>query len=191
MDDVDDKVTVTAFMSGLRTHKFLFSLEKEPRKSMADLILRAQKHINTEDAMNARHDRDQDAGSRSDKKKRPADDNREDKEKKTQQTDKLMVWIEGVQNQFADFDHNFTPLTAPLEHVPNEIRNDQDLKWPKWLRSPPEQRNQRKYYQFQRDHGHNTDDCIDLKQQIENLIRQGRLGRFVAGRGRDRPRAAE
>nr|XP_023900876.1 uncharacterized protein LOC112012715 [Quercus suber] len=32
------------------------------------------------------------------------------------------------------------------------------------------------------DHGHDTDECYDLKQQIENLIRQGKLRHFV---GRD------
>nr|XP_023903529.1 uncharacterized protein LOC112015361 [Quercus suber] len=33
------------------------------------------------------------------------------------------------------------------------------------------------------DHGHDTDECFDLKQQIENLIRQGKLKNFL---GRDR-----
>ena len=40
----------------------------------------------------------------------------------------------------------------------------------------------RKYCRFYRDHGHDTDECYDLKQQIENLIRQGKLRHFI---GRD------
>ena len=43
-------------------------------------------------------------------------------------------------------------------------------------------RNRNKYCHFQRDHGHDTDECYDLKQQIENLIKQGKLRNFL---GRD------
>ena len=39
--------------------------------------------------------------------------------------------------------------------------------------------NRNKYFHFHRDHGHNTDECYDLKQQIENLIRQGKLRNFL------------
>ena len=42
--------------------------------------------------------------------------------------------------------------------------------------------NKNKYCRFHRDHGHDTDECYDLKQQIENLIKQGKLMHFV---GRD------
>ena len=40
-------------------------------------------------------------------------------------------------------------------------------------------RNRNKYCRFHRDHGHDTDECFDLKQQIENLIRQGKLRNFL------------
>ena len=40
-------------------------------------------------------------------------------------------------------------------------------------------RNRNKYCRFHRDYGH---ECFDLKQQIENLIRQGKLRNFL---GRD------
>ena len=50
------------------------------------------------------------------------------------------------------------------------------------MKGDPNKRNQNKYYRFHRDHGHDTDDCFDLKQQIENLIRQGKLRNFL---GRD------
>ena len=43
-------------------------------------------------------------------------------------------------------------------------------------------RNRNKYSHFHRDYGHDTDGCFDLKQQIENLIRQEKLRNFL---GRD------
>ena len=36
------------------------------------------------------------------------------------------------------------------------------------------------YCRFHRDHGHDTTDCYDLKQQIEALIREGKLQNFVS-----------
>ena len=50
------------------------------------------------------------------------------------------------------------------------------------MKGDPNKRNRNKYCRFHRDHGHDTDECFDLKQQIENLIRQGKLRNFL---GRD------
>ena len=50
------------------------------------------------------------------------------------------------------------------------------------MNGDPNKRNKNKYCHFHRDHGHDTDECYDLKQQIKNLIRQGKLRHFV---GRD------
>ncbi|XP_058099682.1 uncharacterized protein LOC131244032 [Magnolia sinica] len=36
----------------------------------------------------------------------------------------------------------------------------------------------RKYCRFHRDHSHNTSDCVDLKDEIETLIRKGHLSRY-------------
>ena len=63
-----------------------------------------------------------------------------------------------------------------------QIKYDPSLKWPKKMKGDPNKRNKNKYFHFHRDHGHDTDECYDLKQQIENLIRQGKLRQFV---GRD------
>ena len=56
------------------------------------------------------------------------------------------------------------------------------MKWPEKMSGDPNKHNKNKYCRFHRDHGHNTDDFYDLKQQIENLIRQRKLRHFV---GRD------
>ena len=50
------------------------------------------------------------------------------------------------------------------------------------MKGDPNKRNRNKYCCFHKDHGHDTNECFDLKQQIENLIRQEKLRNFF---GRD------
>ncbi|XP_065636336.1 uncharacterized protein LOC136070379 [Quercus suber] len=63
-----------------------------------------------------------------------------------------------------------------------QIKDESSLKWPEKMKGDPNKRNRNKYCRFHRDYRHDTDECFDLKQQIENLIRQGKLRNFV---GRD------
>ena len=73
----------------------------------------------------------------------------------------------------------YTPLNVPLEQVLMQIKDDPSLKWPEKMKGDPNKRNKKKYCHFYRDHGYDTDECFDLKQQIENLIRQGKLRSFL------------
>ena len=63
-----------------------------------------------------------------------------------------------------------------------QIKDDPSLKWTEKMKGDPNMRNRNKYCRFHRDYRHNTNECFNLKQQIENLIRQGKLKNFV---GRD------
>ena len=54
------------------------------------------------------------------------------------------------------------------------------------MKSDPTRRDDTKYCEFHRDHGHRTDDCIQLKKEIEYLIRRGNISRYVASEGRER-----
>ncbi|XP_058111675.1 uncharacterized protein LOC131254991 [Magnolia sinica] len=47
------------------------------------------------------------------------------------------------------------------------------------MKADPEQRDRQKFCRFYRYHGHNTDDCVDLKDEIESLIRKGHLHRYT------------
>ena len=46
-------------------------------------------------------------------------------------------------------------------------------------------RDSTKYCEFHWDRGHQTDDCIQMRKEIEYLIRRGHLRCFVASKGRD------
>ena len=69
----------------------------------------------------------------------------------------------------------FTPLVMPVDKILIEIRDEPSLKWPRPLHSSPSMRDKRKYCRFHKDHGNYTKDYRDLKEQIEELIRKGKL----------------
>jgi hypothetical protein len=68
------------------------------------------------------------------------------------------------------FNH-FTPLNAPVDRIFMQIKDDPALRWPGKLLTNPDRRAKDKYCRFHRDHGHNTEDCYDLKWHIEELIK--------------------
>ena len=60
-----------------------------------------------------------------------------------------------------------------------QIKDEEALTYPGKLKGDPNRRSKDKYCHFHRDHGHDTADCYNLKLQIEALIKQGKLQRFV------------
>ena len=51
IDEADDEILAAAFTNGLRKGKFLFSLYKNDLKTMSDVLYRATKYMNAEDAL--------------------------------------------------------------------------------------------------------------------------------------------
>lgn len=58
VDDADERIIVEALMAGLIPSKFLFSLSKNPPIRMANFMVKAQQHMNAEDTLNTRQERD-------------------------------------------------------------------------------------------------------------------------------------
>ena len=51
VDKADDKVQLITFKVGLKSREFVVSLVKNPLKTMAEMLLKAQKYMNAEDAL--------------------------------------------------------------------------------------------------------------------------------------------
>ena len=51
VDEADDKVQLMTFKAGLRSRDLVASLVKNPPKTMAEMLLKAQKHMNVEDVV--------------------------------------------------------------------------------------------------------------------------------------------
>ena len=57
IEEADDKILVAAFTNRLRKGKFLFSLYKNDLKIMSDVLYKATKYMNAEDALLARKEK--------------------------------------------------------------------------------------------------------------------------------------
>nr|XP_023928294.1 uncharacterized protein LOC112039644 [Quercus suber] len=165
IDEVDDKILVAAFTNGLRKGKFLFSLYKNDLKTMLEVLYRATKYMNAEDTLLAREEkprkREQQGDARQDQgQKRPRIGDRRDERRLRPQGGRFT---------------SFTPLNAPIDQVLMQIKDEGALMFLGKLESDLNKQPRDKYCRFHRDHGHDTADCYELKQQIEALIRQGKL----------------
>ena len=78
IDEADDKILVAAFTNGLREGKFLFSLYKNDPKTMSEVLYRATKYMNVEDALLAREEKP--------KKRERQEDTRQDQGWKKERT---------------------------------------------------------------------------------------------------------
>ncbi|XP_030936754.1 uncharacterized protein LOC115962026 [Quercus lobata] len=175
VDEMDDNLLLAAFHNGVHSDLFIHKLYEQEPQTMAELVHSAQNFMNAEDAiigkkrkrvekMDANPTRHSEQGPRL-KKGRTEDKKDQDKKKGP-----------SARSQ------QYMPLNMPLDQVLMQIKDDPSLKWPEKMKGDPNKRNRNKYCHFHRDHGHDTDKCFDLKQQIENLIRQGKLRSFL---GRD------
>ncbi|KAL2228080.1 UNVERIFIED_CONTAM: hypothetical protein Sindi_1787700 [Sesamum indicum] len=65
------------------------------------------------------------------------------------------------------------------------------LQWPGKMRDTLAKKNSHKYCRFHKDKGHNTDDCYQLRDEIERLIRQSYLKHLIDRRAKtgDRSRS--
>ena len=127
---------------------------------MSDLLYRATKYTNAEDALLAREERP---------KKRERQDTRQNRGRKMARTGERRDdrRFKPPTSRFM----SFTPLTTPIDQVLMQIKDEGALTFLGKLKGDPNKRLRDKYCRFHRDHGHDTVDCYDLKQQIETLIR--------------------
>ena len=167
---------------------------------MAEVLAKTEKYINGEEALLSKQSSSstQKEKSKGDKKwerspKRQGDRgrsprrNRENRERSPKRRgnvkDRLGPPQPELQQRYSPW--KFTPLTASVSQVLREVWHEKFLRWPSQMKSDPAKRDNTKYCEFHRDHGHRTDDCIQLRKEIEYLIRRGHLRRYMASEGQD------
>ena len=74
----------------------------------------------------------------------------------------------------------------PVQKISEKVRNEPFFKWPNKMVGDPMNRNQNLYCHYYQDHGHTTEDCRNLWNHLEQLVREGRLKHLLhhsSGRG--------
>ena len=145
---------MATFTNGLRKGKFLFSLYKNDPKTMSDVLYRATKCMNTEDALLAREEKP--------KKRERQEDTRQDRGRKITKTREQ--WEDRCSKPPVGRFTSFTPLNTPINQVLMQIKDERALTFLGKLKGDLSKRSRDKYYRFHRDHGYDTFDCYDLKQ---------------------------
>ena len=161
IDEANDKILVAAFTNGLRKGKFLFSLYKNDLKTMTEVLYRATKYMNVEDSLLAQKEKLR-------KRERQEDTWQDQGWKKARTRDQM---DERRSKPLGGRFTSFTPLTTPIDQVLMQIKDKGALTFPGKLKGDPNKRSRDKNCRFHLDHGHDTANCYDLKQQIEALIR--------------------
>jgi hypothetical protein len=162
IDRPKEDVTLTTFMAGLRKGDFLYNLCKDPPETLSELMYEAQKHMNAEDALESRDDPPP-------KRRKDVEDRKQEPAK--QKVLKFSETLERKRTTAPSVKFNsFTPLNTPIDQLLMQIQDDPSLRWPGKIHSDPDSQPKNLYCRFHRDHGHLTENCMALKEQVETLI---------------------
>ena len=66
-----------------------------------------------------------------------------------------------------------------MHQVLEKIKNESFFKWPNKMAGNPTRRNQNLYYQYHQDQGHTTEDCRNLWDHLNQLVREGKLKQLL------------
>ncbi|XP_060194935.1 uncharacterized protein LOC132624125 [Lycium barbarum] len=76
-----------------------------------------------------------------------------------------------------NFNINTTDLVSAIGHI-------KDARWPRPLRSDPAQRDPSVMCEYHGTHGHRTEDCRQLKEDVAWLLKNGHLREFLSERAK-------
>ncbi|KAL2249778.1 UNVERIFIED_CONTAM: hypothetical protein Sindi_2451500 [Sesamum indicum] len=168
---------VSILIHGLKKGPFASALARDPPTNVEQLMRLVQKYINEEE-MNVMKDGEWLGGSRG----RDHDQGKEGSKQKLDRGRDMQGREEErpAQPKY----HKYTPLITSREQAMKMIEDNSLLQWPSRARTSG-RRDSREYCKFHRDRGHDTEDCHQLKDEIERLIRQGYF-REIVFEARDR-----
>ncbi|XP_043714981.1 uncharacterized protein LOC122663369 [Telopea speciosissima] len=147
---------------------------------MYDLYSRCEKHINLAEVLAAEQQKE----TRNEKKGLDRKEHTNNRNRTMENREQSMgkrkreehVWV--LRNDLK-VESSYTSLMHRRAYILNEIKDRLTLRWPTKMVKPASERNKNKYCRFHQDHGHDIEECRQLKDEIEALIQRGRLNKFV------------
>ena len=199
VDVPDEKFAITAFIAGLgvQSQDLMFSISKNHQANMAEVLAKAEKFINGEEALTSKRgsssthkeksmtdkQRDRSPRRQRNRERSPRRDRQRSPKRRGSIRDRLGPPQPELRQRYSP--RRFTPLIAAVSQVLREVQYEKFMRWSSQMRTDPTKRDNTKYCEFYWGHGHRTDDCIQLGKEIEYLIQRGYLRRYIASKGQD------
>ncbi|XP_012835110.1 PREDICTED: uncharacterized protein LOC105955856 [Erythranthe guttata] len=155
--NVNHDLLADILQHNLRHVRFQESIARRPPQTLEELLNRAEKFIRIEEAVEMGLP-----------VKRKREEERHEAKRK-----------EEGRSIHAPTYPKFTPLKAKLMEVWMVAEQKGLVQPPRQMKENPKRQKSEKYCEYHRDRGHTTDECFQLKQEIERLIKKGHLGEFV------------
>ncbi|XP_019160746.1 PREDICTED: uncharacterized protein LOC109157300 [Ipomoea nil] len=181
VSNFDDKAAIPIFRSNLRSGAFHQDLIRYPPKTYTELMDRASRFADAEVAEKRKKEeeegkdrkgkepREERQALRPPRREAPQEDRRAPRPPRRE-------YAEGPRLTPTRF---LTPLTQPISTILEHAEGQGIVEYPGECMKISLKVNHNKYCKFHRQSGHDTDECILLKRQIEELIQRGYLGQFV------------
>ncbi|KAL0403667.1 UNVERIFIED_CONTAM: hypothetical protein Sradi_2007500 [Sesamum radiatum] len=168
VQDLRIDMIVSILIHGLKKGPLASALARDPPEDVEQLMKIAQKYIDEEE-INAMKDgewhRSRDRGRWKDNK------------------EKYVRTEKGRESPYRPRFHKYTPLTTTRTKALMMVEKTNLLQWPPHTRFTPAKRFSSKYCRFHREKGHDTEDCYQLKDEIERLVRQGYFREYILEQG--------
>ena len=120
VDEADDKVQLSTFKARLRSRDLVASLMKNPPKTMAKMLLKAQKYMNAENVVAAIRDVE-----------KPGDKGRKDDKRRGQKRkrpDRRITDVNRRKDDKGTRTVKFTPLIMSVDKILMQIKDEHYLK---------------------------------------------------------------
>ncbi|XP_077222110.1 uncharacterized protein LOC143855951 [Tasmannia lanceolata] len=170
--NLDPSAVVYALLSGAKSDDFKRSIARKAPTSLADLIAKSEKYISVEDtvaALYSKHGDQSERNGQSSNQKHRREDGPSRKDRSPPQREE-----------------SYTPLKTSSAQILAAITDEDFLRWPTKMLSKSNKRDKSKYCKYHKDHGHDTNECRHLKEEIELLIKRGHLRNYIKGGGQDK-----
>ncbi|XP_050281192.1 uncharacterized protein LOC126722081 [Quercus robur] len=164
MDDNYDDVAINTFKSGLPTkHCLRKSLTGKPITSVRQLIDRIDKYKRVEeDQLQGKGKEKIIPHKRNDFRSERYNNNHPRRDFAGQSGSANMQTVNAV-------------FREPVQQVLEKVKNEPFFKWPNKMAEDSLKRNQSLYCQYHQDHGHTIEDCRNLWNHLDQLVREGKL----------------
>ncbi|KAK9689114.1 hypothetical protein RND81_09G036000 [Saponaria officinalis] len=176
--DLNATMAVFALTHGLADGSLKSSLIRNPPDSMYDVRASADGYIREEEYRRTFETKKE--GTRpTQETRRPRSEEREKRERGgSHRGGHRESELRQRRNTF----NNYTPLNRPRAEIFELTKDINNYRKPISLNSHGDKSN---YCEYHRSSGHGTEDCFNLKNEIETLIRKGRLNQYTGGKRRN------